>query len=280
MHTAESSIPSTPTERILASRRRGRKQAVQYLFYMILLVALACWQAEVDLIELFSDLPDGFRKTSGFLIPEWGAFPVLLGAALFTFLLALIPTPLGVVLAFFFAICASRNLVPLWLRNTFRGMITLKRAIPEYVTMILLAAALGLGALPGIAAIAIGTIGMLGKVFADAIEEIDERLLDSFSCVGADFWQKIRFCVLPEIMPVIIAQSLFRIELNMRAAGLLGAVGAGGIGYEISRSMMALDYDRVSSAILVTLAFVYLIERGSDALRQRILKDEKHSISV
>lgn len=258
---------------------KRRKQRVSLLIGVALVVVICAWKAEVDIPTLIRDLPEGLSRSKDFLYPDFAAIPKLIGAAFYTLLLALIPTPIGIALAFIFAILASANMVPMPVRNVMRAFITMKRALPEYVTMILMAAALGLGALPGIAAIAIGTIGMLSKIFADAIEEIDEQLFDSFNGIGASYTQKIRYLVIPAIMPTIVAQSFFRIELNMRAAGLLGAVGAGGIGYEITHSMMALEYERVSSAILVTLVFIFLIEKGSDFLRKRILAEEKESLS-
>jgi phosphonate transport system permease protein len=258
---------------------RRRRRNLKIVFSILAVSAICAWQAEVDLVTFIQDLPEGIRRTSDFLYPNIPAFPELTLSAIYTFLLALIPTPIGIVLAFIFGLFASKNLVPPGVRNTVRILITAQRALPEYVTMILLATALGLGALPGIAAIAIATIGMLAKIFADAIEEIDEKLFDSFDCLGASYYQKIRYLIIPEIMPVIVAHSLFRVELNMRAAGLLGAIGAGGIGYEINRSMMALEYDRVSTAIIVTLVFIFTIEKASDSLRKRILADEKESTS-
>lgn len=269
--------PSNTIIHALGPERRRRK--LQFLAALLLVVGVCSWQAEVDIPMLIRDLPEGISRTRNFLTPDFSFFIELVGSAFYTLLLALIPTPIGIALAFLFAIFASRNLVPMPVRTGLRWIITVKRALPEYVTMILLASALGLGALPGMAAIAIATIGMLSKIFADAIEEIDEKLIDSFDCLGVSFPNKIRYLVIPEIMPTIIAQSLFRVELNMRAAGLLGAVGAGGIGYEISRSMMALEYERVSTAILVTLLFIFLIEKASDFVRKQVLTDEKETVS-
>ncbi len=268
-----------PKDIIVAHGPSRRKQNLMLIIGIAVVVVITAWRAEVDIPTLIRDLPEGIARSQGFLIPDMSAFPKLTGSAFYTLLLALIPTPIGIVLAFLFAILASANLVPAPVRNVTRGVITMKRALPEYVTMIFMAAALGLGALPGIAAIAVGTIGMLSKIFADAIEEIDERQFDSFDCIGASYWQKIRYLVIPAIMPTIVAQSFFRIELNMRAAGLLGAVGAGGIGYEITRSMMALEYERVSTAIIVTLIFIFIIEKVSDFMRRKILADEKESLT-
>ena len=151
----------------------------------------------------------------------------------------------------------------------------MERALPEIIMLLLLVAALGVGPFPGVMALAIGSIGMLGKLLADAIEEIDPRVLESVESVGATRWQVIRHAVLPEVMPALLANSIFRFEVNIRASVLLGAVGAGGIGFELNKAMNMLEYERVSVAILVTLALVFTAERGSDFLRRRVLDGGK-----
>lgn len=279
-HVTHSTQTSTFERIIQIHGVNRRRQRIGFILGLLIVVYITSIQAEVDIPMLIRDLPDGINKTKDFLYPDWAAIPKLIQSAFYTLLLALIPTPIGIILAFVFSLLGSANLAPSWVRTPVRMMITLKRAVPEYVTMLLMAAALGLGALPGIIAIAIGTVGMLAKIFADAIEEIDERQFDSFNAIGANYFQKIRYLVIPEIMPTLIAHSLFRVELNMRAAGLLGAIGAGGIGYEISRSMMALEYERVSSAILVTLFFIFFLEKISDQIRRSVLSDEKETVSA
>jgi phosphonate transport system permease protein len=129
----------------------------------------------------------------------------------------------------------------------------------------------------GIIALALGSIGMLGKLFADAMEEIDPRLLESIECVGGSRLQVLRYGILPSVLPSLIANSLFRFEINIRSAALLGMVGAGGIGYELSQSMALLEYRRATVAIAVTLTLVFLTERSSAFLRNRIMMRDRLS---
>lgn len=242
------------------------------LVFAAALIGLASWQAQVDLWSLIVNLPMGLERGAGFFRPLWSALPELIGPAVVTILLALIPTPLGIGLAIPIAFLASKNIVPLPVRTVVRSFITFQRGIPEIVVMVLMAAAFGLGAYPGIVAITVGSIGMLSKLFADAMEEVDERSLESLACTGATRSQVIRYGILPEVMPVIISNSIFRFEINMRQAGLLGAVGAGGLGYELSASMMAVEYDRAMAVILFNLFLIFVVEKISDAARAKILK--------
>ena len=116
---------------------------------------------------------------------------------------------------------------------------------------------------------------MLGKLFADAIEELDAKVLESVATVGATQSQIIRFAVLPEVMPALLSNSIFRFEVNLRASVLLGAVGAGGIGFELQKAMALLEYERAMMAVLVTLLLVFGAERVSDYLRRRVLDGGK-----
>ena len=239
-----------------------------------ILLGLAAWQAEVDPWRFLSNLPQGLERGQGFLRPALAAFPEMFAPAVVTLLLAAIPTPLGIAAAIPVALAASKNLVPMPLRTLARAVITLQRGVPEIVVMVLLAAAFGLGPYPGIVAIAVGSVGMLAKLFADAIEEVDDKQMEAIACTGASRWQIIRYGILPEVFPVIVANSIFRFEINMRQAGLLGAVGAGGLGYELSASMLAVEYDRAMTVILVTLGVIFLVEKCSDWLRKNMLQGE------
>ena len=161
------------------------------------------------------------------------------------------------------------------MRSIARTLIGVERALPEIIVLLLLVAALGVGPFPGVIALAIGSVGMLGKLFADAIEELDAKVLESVGSVGATRSQIIRFAVLPEVMPALLSNSIFRFEVNIRASVLLGAVGAGGIGFELQKAMALLEYERAMMAVLVTLLLVFGAERVSDFLRRRVLDGGK-----
>ena len=169
----------------------------------------------------------------------------------------------------------AANLAPAWLKFMSRFIMVAERALPEIVIILLLVAALGLGAFPGVVALAIGCLGMLGRLFADAIEEVNPKTMEAVTSVGASKMQIIQYVVLPEVMPSLISNVLFRFEVNIRLSVLLGAVGAGGIGYEIFYSFQLLEYERASTAILVVLFLVFSSERLSDYLRKKILPTGK-----
>jgi len=254
--------------------RRLRKPL---LLFLVLggLVVVSARLCKVDLAEFVPGLAKGVEVLRFFFPPDWSSLQEMVGPALVTVLLAAVATPLGVLLSFFFGLAGARNLSPGWLRSTARTLIGVERALPEIIVLLLLVAALGVGPFPGVLALAIGSVGMLGKLFADAIEELDAKVLESVGSVGATHSQIIRFAVLPEVMPALLSHSIFRFEVNLRASVLLGAVGAGGIGFELQKAMALLEYERAMMAVLVTLLLVFGAERISDYLRRRVLDGGK-----
>ncbi len=236
------------------------------------LVWISAVLCKVDLAGFLPGLLKGAEVLRFFFPPEWSALVEMLQPAGVTVLLAAVATPLGVVLSFFFGLAGARNLSPPWLRTVSRTLIGVERALPEIIVLLLLVAALGVGPFPGVVALAIGSVGMLGKLFADAMEEIDSKVIESVASVGATHWQIIRHAVIPEVLPALLAHSIFRFEVNLRASVLLGAVGAGGIGLELSKAMSLLEYERAMMAVLITLLLVFGSERVSDFLRGRILE--------
>lgn len=262
----------------IISRPSGLRRFGQPALYGIILavvVTWAAWQCKVSWTVLRDGFGEGAKVVGFFFPPEWSSFGEMVMPAMTTLLLAAVATPLGVALSLVFGLAGAKNIAPGWVRGPARFIIGVERALPEIIMLLLLVAALGIGPFPGVIALAVGSIGMLGKLLADAIEEIDGRVLESVESVGATRWQVIRHAVLPEVMPALLANSIFRFEVNIRASVLLGAVGAGGIGHELNKAMGMLEYERVSVAIIVTLILVFGAERISDLLRRRLLDGGK-----
>ena len=229
----------------------------------------------------FTDLAHAVSKGLAlaplFFPPEWSALPEMLRPAAVTVVMSLVATPMGSLLAVFFGLAGARNIAPAWLRLPARSFIAIERGILEVVSALILVSAFGLGPAAGVMGLAIGSIGMLGKLMADAIEEIDQRTLDAVAAVGATRWQVVRHAVLPEVLPSLVSNSIFRFEWNIRAAMVLGAVGAGGIGYELQFSISQLEYSRATVAALVSVLIVILSERVSDRVRSTILNTARQA---
>jgi phosphonate transport system permease protein len=239
---------------------------------LLALTALAAWRCDVDVASLAAGFSKGASLIGMFFPPEWSSLAEMIKPLGVTAVMALIATILGMCLSLPCALAASSNIAPPLVRQVMRAFIALERGLPEIVQMLLLIAIFGLGAVPGLVALSFGSIGMLAKLLADAIEEIEPHMLEAVEGTGATRSQVIRYAVVPQILPSLLANGLFRFEVNVRAGVILGAVGAGGIGYVMMTAMNSMEYQKACVAMLLTLALVFFSERISDFFRARILR--------
>jgi phosphonate transport system permease protein len=202
--------------------------------------------------------------------PSWEDVKDLWNPALETIALAILGTFLGSILSFIIAIFAASNLSNKWVKQMVRSLISIERSIPELFILLILIAAYGLGALSAVIALMIGCIGMLGKLFADAIEETPSSVIESLQAGGANKIQIIYFGILPDVFPKLLSYSLFRLEINIRLSVMLGAIGAGGIGYELDYSFSMLQFHRALSCLIVVLLLVIIIEQISIYIRKKL----------
>jgi phosphonate transport system permease protein len=249
----------------------------KFLGFLILLVLilLSKQTTEFSVSSFIKGVPRLFEMFSYMFPPDWAAIPKLIHPAITTIAIAFLGTLFGSIISLVFGLAAANNIAHKWLRNTSRFIIATERAIPEIIIILILVSGLGLGALPGIITLSIACIGMLGKLFADAVEEIDEKILEAIRSTGATHWQVIRFGVLPQIFPSFIANTIFRFEINIRMSVIIGAVGAGGIGFELFNAYSLIDYPRMMSCLIIILVLVVLSERMSDYFRKKYLDTNK-----
>jgi phosphonate transport system permease protein len=238
---------------------------------LALLVGLSAWRCDVNLQSLVKGFAKGVSILGMFYPPEWSDLAEMMQPIGVTAVMAMIATVMGMCLSLPCALAASSNIAPGPVRQVMRAFIALERGLPQIVQMLLLIAIFGLGAVPGLVALSFGSIGMLAKLLADGIEEIEPQMLEAVAVTGATRSQVIRYAVIPQILPSLLANGLFCFEVNVREGVILGAIGAGGIGYVMSTAMRSMDYQRASLATLLTLVLVFGSERLSDFFRGRIL---------
>jgi phosphonate transport system permease protein len=192
--------------------------------------------------------------------------------ALETFFIALLGTSLAAVLSVPVAVLAARNTtLGRTARRGARALIAVCRAVPDLVFAAVFVRALGIGVLPGVMAVALHSVGMIAKLFADAIEEIDEGPRDAVRSAGAGRLQELATAVFPQVQPAWIATFLYRLDINVRSSVVLGLVGAGGIGFALQASLRGLDYDQALGIVVVIAGLVIGVELLSTALRRSIL---------
>ena len=148
------------------------------------------------------------------------------------------------------------------------------RTVPDIVFALLFVYALGLGPFPGVLAIAIHTVGALGKQFAEVVENIDMKPVDGIRATGATWVEEIRFAVIPQVLSNFVSYTLLRFEINVRGASVMGFVGAGGIGKELLSSIRQFYYSDVSAILLMIIVTVFVIDLLTERLRHRFLRIE------
>lgn len=204
---------------------------------------------------------------------EWTfPMPVIIFAIIETVQMAIIGTVAAVVLSAPFGLLAARNTSPHpAVYQATRLLLNMNRAVPDIIFALIFVAAVGLGPFGGVLALAVGSIGFMGKLYAEAIEAIDPQQVLAVRATGASRLQAFLYSVVPQALPLIASYSLYLFELNIRAASILGLVGAGGVGFIISKYMSLFQYRRLMGAMILIIITVTLIDRASDYLRKKII---------
>lgn len=192
-----------------------------------------------------------------------------------TILMAMTATILGAAAAFALCFPASHNLAPngmvYWLSRRFMEIC---RGVPEILYALIFVFAIGIGPLAGVLAIAIHSAGALGKLFAEVNENVSMRPVEGVRGVGGNWFEEMRYGVVPQVLPNFTSYALLRFEINVRASSIVGFVGAGGIGEELNRVISLYSDDRVVAVLLLVVLTVTLIDILSERLRLHFIGRE------
>ncbi len=206
--------------------------------------------------------------------PDWEYLPQVMGGLRESIQIAALGTALAAVLALPFGVLAARNLANLARSPvpSAAGKLILDgiRTFPEILLAIAFIKGLGLGPFPGVMAVAVHSIGMLGKLYAERIEGVDRGSVEALVATGASPAAVFRHAVLPEVLPDFLSFALYRFDLNVRSASVLGLVGAGGIGALLSLQYQAANYPRIGVIVLGIVATVGVVDLVSGRLRSRL----------
>ncbi len=222
----------------------------------------------------FVKLGDGAVNMGEFLSrlfpPDFSKIGTILALLLETLQMAVVGTVLGAVLSLVVAFGAASNIAPKWLYYPSRWVMNVIRSVPDLVFALMFVSAVGLGPFAGILAMTLGSLGSIGKIFAEAMESVDDGPIVAMQAVGASRRQVIQYGVLPQAAPLLVSYTLLLFEGNVRGATILGLVGAGGIGLELTTAMRMYDYGHLSAIIICIIVLVTAIDQGSALIRRRI----------
>lgn len=228
---------------------------------------------EVDFVRLFGSGGKMLNFAGQmFVTPDWAYVPQLLAKMLETIEMTVLATAIAIVISLPLGILAARNATPhVVVYRLTRDLLSLMRALPELVWALVFVSAVGLGPLPGVMALAFVTVGFMGKFFAESIEVVDHKAVEGVRAHGAGWFQVRLFAMLPQALPDFVGTVMYILDHNLRAATILGLVGAGGIGYDLVMSMRLFQYERLLLIALSIYLVVTVLDRASDSLRSRII---------
>jgi phosphonate transport system permease protein len=248
--------------------RRGR-----WLGWAAILAAFV-WSAratEVSASRMAEGLPFMLDFIRRMLPPDPSVIGNAVTGAVQTIEIALVGTGVAAALALPLGFAAARNAAPPWLFYAARLVLNAFRAVDTLVYALFFVAAVGLGPFPGVLAVVAYTSTVLAKLYSEAIEAIDPGPVEAVRAAGARPLQVLRWGVLPQLLPQFLSFTLYRFETNIRAAAILGFVGAGGIGFYIQSYLRMLNYPAASTVLLVLIALVMVVDFASSRLRARLV---------
>jgi phosphonate transport system permease protein len=243
------------------------------LAWAVVIALLAgSWKgADMRPFDLVRDSANMAKYASDFFPPNFSQWRIYLQEMIVTVQIALWGTVLAVVFAVPLGLLSSANIAPVWVRQPIRRLMDAARAINEMVFAMLFIVAVGLGPFAGVLALFVHTTGVLAKLFSEAVESIDSQPVEGIRATGANALEEIVFGVLPQVLPLWISYSLYRLESNVRSASVVGMVGAGGIGVVLWEIIRGFQYAETCAVMIIIVITVTVIDLISARIRKALV---------
>lgn len=261
------------------STKRQKQRVIKRWVIAIVVALIVIWGfAGMPVLELKSKSVEILKAIfSGLFHPDLGYIYIpegedLLRGLLETFAIAVIGTFIAAIICIPFAFLGANNLVKLRpVTGTTKFILSVIRVFPEIVMALIFIKAVGPGSFSGVLALGIHSVGMLGKLFVEDIESLDFTSVESLKASGANKTKTLVFAVIPQILPSFLSLILYRFELNLRSASILGLIGAGGIGTPLIFALQTRSWDRVGIILIGLVIMVAIVDLISGAIRKRIV---------
>lgn len=264
-------MPINTFEQLLLQKKRARTRLYLQGGAVLAGILLSIWYVGLfDLPRLVEGGPSILSLLREMFPPDFRDAPRWMKPLVDTLAMSIAGTILAVAFSLPLAFLAARNTSPHPLiYQAARGVLNGLRAIPELIMGIIFVAAVGFGALPGVLALGLHSVGMVGKFFAEAIEHVNPAPVEAAWAAGATPTQVVVHAILPQVLPQLADVSVYRWEYNFRASTVMGMVGAGGIGFELMASLRLMQYREVSAILIIILLMVTVVDAFSSFLRSR-----------
>lgn len=234
---------------------------------LLIYVVYAALQLDFTYARFISGLDNAGTFLSRMFPPNFTRSQILIKGMVESLQIAVLSSALGILLALPIGLLGARNLMPAWATWPARSLVAVCRALHPVIVAILFVKAVGFGALAGILALTVASIGFIGKLFTEAVEEISLKQVEAIRATGASFGNTILFAVLPQVFARFVGFCTYQFDSNLRNSTMVGIVGAGGIGGTLFSAFQRFDYDFVAAILITIIAVIMLGELLASFLR-------------
>lgn len=236
---------------------------------IVIYLVLALGTVEVNWARMVEGMSRAQRFIGGFLQPDFTSRSrdIWIGISE-SLTMTFTSTVVGVLISIPIGLGAARNIAPRPVYLVCRSIIAISRSLQEVIIAIFFVALFGFGAFAGFLTLSFATIGFIGKLLAEDIEDIDETQAEAIRATGASWVQLVNYGVQPQVMPRLLGLSLYRLDINFRESAVIGIVGAGGIGGTLNTALGRYEYDTAGAILLIIIAIVMMAEYSSGYLRR------------
>jgi phosphonate transport system permease protein len=252
--------------------RRGPWPRVAALL-LIVYVLYAAAQMEISWPRVETGLENASHFFSRMFPPNFTRWELLVKGLVESLQIAVLASTLGIVLALPIGLAAARNLMPPWATWPARFVVVACRSFHPVIVAILFVKAVGFGALAGILALTVASIGFIGKLFTEAIEEISAKQVEAIRATGAPFASMLAFGVVPQVFSRFIGFATYQLDSNLRNSTMVGIVGAGGIGGTLFAAFQRFDYDFVCAILIAIISVIMAGELAATAVRKIFIEN-------
>ncbi len=238
---------------------------------LLLLAAYAAYavaQLDFSWPRFVTGLDHGARLLGKMFPPDLRKGDILWSGIVESIQIAVLASALGIVLSLPIGLLGARNLMPGWISWSARTVVSVCRSLHPVIVAIVFVKAVGFGALAGVLALTVGSIGFIGKLFAEAIEEISHKQVEAVRATGASFANLIVFGVLPQVLSRFVGFCTYQLDSNLRNSTMVGIVGAGGIGGALFSAFQRFDYGFVSTILATIVAIIVVAELATNHVKK------------
>jgi phosphonate transport system permease protein len=259
-------------ERVRAEKIRNAGVAT----VILVVVAVTFWKSDIRPLLLVEKAPYMWNIVADMFTPGWDVLPRVAARGLETLQIAILGTFTAMLIAAPLSFVMARNLmrgnpITTAVYYVVRALMSVIRSVPTLVYGLLFVSGVGFGPFAGVLAETVFAVGLMSKLFSEAVEAIDWGQVEAITATGASSLAVVRYGVVPQVVPYMVSHLLYTLEVNFHSATVLGIVGAGGIGFLLLQYIETFDFHHTGTALLVTIVLTLTIDYSSGWVRRRII---------